>query len=490
MALPPNDNIHRLRSRVKARVKGEELPAWGATHGRSLREVLDAGDPVEIRIACYRRDERKALAVQGDISREPAEPAVADDEFETMLAALALPADDLSEALAVAIELPDAYGQLALRLLVGLLQRGADGGRRHEAVVRAYVLLPTVFSPYGRWLLTRAVATAAHDAEELARAGDVYRQAAKLTLQPSGSGAIAVDGYPWHGDPTQPMRVPPGRRTAALMLDEVTRIQRLELQPGEQRAVMLQANLLTMGFEGRSVEHDPQTGLPQRIFSEVDGVEMVYVPPGEFTLGLDPDLESVAQAAVPQHKLQDAGPARRVAMHGFYIDLRPCPIHAFRRFLQRGGYSNPAYWSEGGWDAHHGPQRPDRQAWEQWVLQESRRLPAEGALGHVSWHEASAAARWSGKRLPTEAEWERAMLHWGSARLGLTHAEWCADTWQPHGDPEAASAPFVDGEDRAAKVLRGTIISFHGDLITAKIRSDADPDERFWTVGFRTVWVP
>jgi len=485
-----NDNIRRLRSRVKARVKGESLPAWGASDGKSLREVLDAGDPLEIRVACYRRDERKSLAVEGDIGREPAEPAVADDELETMFAALVLAPDARDEALAVAVDLPDDYGQLALRLTIGLLERGADGGRRTEAVVRAYRLLPTVFSPYGRWLLTRAVARAADDGEELARADDVYRQSAKLTLRPPSSGIIAVDGYPWHGDPSQPMLVPPGRRTAALLLEEVTRIQRLELLPGETRAVMLQANLLTIGFEGRSVEHDPDSGLPQRIFSEVDGVEMIYVPPGEFTLGLEPDLNSVEQAAVPQHKLQDAGPARQVAMHGFYIDLRPCPIHAFRRFLQRGGYANPVYWSETGWDAHHGPSRPDRQAWEQWVHHESRRQPAEAVLGHVSWHEASAAARWSGKRLPTEAEWERAMLHWGSSRLGLTQAEWCADTWQPHGDPEANSAPFVDGEDKAAKVLRGTIISFHGDRITAKIRSDAEPVERFWTVGFRTVWVP
>jgi len=486
----PTDNIRRLRSRVRARVKGEEVPGWAASDGKSLREVLDAGEPLEIGLACYRRDERKALAVDGDITQPPAEAAVADDELATMLAALALPADALDEALRVAVDLPDAYGQLALRLMIGLLERGADGGRRGAAVTRAYRLLPTVFSPYGRWLLTRTVAEVAADREELVRADDIYRQAALLSLQPPGSGVIAVDGYPWHGDPSQPMRVPPGRRTAALLLPEVTRIQRLELAPGEQRAVMLQANLLTLGFEPRSVEHDPETGLPQRIFSEVDGVEMVYVPPGEFTLGLEPDLDSVAQAAVPQHKLQDAGPPRRVAMHGFYIDLRPCPIHAFRRFLQRGGYANPAYWSETGWDAHHGPRRPDRQAWEQWVHQESRRQPAESALGHVSWHEAAAAARWSGKRLPTEAEWERAMLHWGSGQLGLTQAEWCADTWQPHGDPEAASAPFVDGDDKAAKVLRGTIISFHGDQVTAKIRSDAEPMERFWTVGFRTVWVP
>jgi formylglycine-generating enzyme required for sulfatase activity len=238
------------------------------------------------------------------------------------------------------------------------------------------------------------------------------------------------------------------------------------------------------------VEHHPETGLPQRILSEIDGVEMLYVPPGEFTLGLEPDLDSVAQAAAPHHKLQDAGPARQITMHGFYIDLKPCPVHAFRRFLQRGGYANAAYWSQVGWAAHHGPARPDRLAWEQWVHKESRRLPAESAVAHVSWYEATACSRWSQKRLPTEAEWERAVLYWSSQKLGVTQAEWCADTWQPHGDLEAISAPFVDGEERAAKVLRGTILSFHGDLITAKIRSDADPEERFWTVGFRTVWVP
>ena len=97
-----------------------------------------------------------------------------------------------------------------------------------------------------------------------------------------------------------------------------------------------------------------------------DGAPMVLVPAGEFLMGSE----------VWDHTM----PVRRVYLDAFYIDTYEVTNALYQRFMQATGRQAPASW-------HNSPNQP--------------------VVG-VSWHAARAYCQWADKRLPTEAEWEKA----------------------------------------------------------------------------------
>lgn len=113
-------------------------------------------------------------------------------------------------------------------------------------------------------------------------------------------------------------------------------------------------------------------------------------------------------------------PAHDVEVAPFHIDRAPVSNSDYAEFIADGGYDDPLLWTEDGWKwrqegALEHPMFWQREGNGDWsVLRFGHRLdlaPAE-AVQHVCWYEADAFARWAGKRLPKEAEWEYA-ASWG-----------------------------------------------------------------------------
>ncbi len=166
-------------------------------------------------------------------------------------------------------------------------------------------------------------------------------------------------------------------------------------------------------------------------------------------------------------------PRHTVELAPFEIDAAPVTNAAYAAFLEETGAEPPLYWEgdgEGGWlHAAMG-----------------RREPVDPALPvvHVSWHEADAFARWAGKRLPTEHEWEAA-----ASRLPAVGQvwEWTSSDFLAH--PGFAAFPYREYSEvffgDGYKVLRGGAWATSTELMRPSFRNWDLPQRRQIFAGIR-----
>jgi iron(II)-dependent oxidoreductase len=168
------------------------------------------------------------------------------------------------------------------------------------------------------------------------------------------------------------------------------------------------------------------------------------VPGGPFTMG----------TSTEPWALDNERPAHVVDVAPFFIDTAAVTNGAYLAFIDAGGYDEPRWWSARGW-AHRrqtglsAPRFWQREGETWWRLRFGTReqVPPSEPVMHVSFHEAQAYATWAGRRLPTEAEWEKAArwdpvtgrsrrYPWGEQDPGPEHA----NLGQRHLRPAEAGA--------------------------------------------------
>jgi gamma-glutamyl hercynylcysteine S-oxide synthase len=177
-------------------------------------------------------------------------------------------------------------------------------------------------------------------------------------------------------------------------------------------------------------------------------VDEVLVPSGPFTMG----------TSIEAWALDNERPAHDVHVDAFFIDTAPVTNASYEAFIEAGGYDDPRWWSEVGWAYRV---KADLTAPRFWVRDGAgwlrnrfghvEPIPPDEPVVHVCFHEAKAYAAWAGRRLPTEAEWEKAArfdpatgrsrrFPWGDEDPGPSHA----NLGQRHLSPAPVGA-YPDG---------------------------------------------
>ncbi len=236
----------------------------------------------------------------------------------------------------------------------------------------------------------------------------------------------------------------------------------------------------------------------------LDGAPMVMIPAGLFTMGSDDG---------PHNER----PAHTVTLDAYYIDRYEVTLSLYRKFLEEGNHDAPPTWDD----------------------EAATTVGDRPAIG-MRWESAAAYCRWARKRLPTEAEWEKAargtdgrrypwgemqpfvdianynrgmwvseaitlvavtgglegmsvrhgLKEGGKSPFGLSHmagnvAEWVADWYERdyyHKSPGRNPSGPMTGEKR---VLRGGSWSDVPSALRATARFSAEPNFEDRTVGFR-----
>jgi iron(II)-dependent oxidoreductase len=261
----------------------------------------------------------------------------------------------------------------------------------------------------------------------------------------------------------------------------------------QHNETMLQLIQMVESYE--PVERDPEPAAEPA----PDGPEMVAVAGGEVEIGAGPEGFAYDNER-PRH-------AREVAP--FEIDRTPVTNAAYAEFLAAAGIDvePPMYW-----------ERDGEGGWVRECMGRTEAVDPALPVIHVSWEEADAFARWAGKRLPTEFEWEAASRGADPERANLDHLafgcapagayadaasdcgavqmlgeawEWTASDFlaypgfEPFPYPEYSQVFFGDEH----KVLRGGAWATRRSVIRPTFRNWDLPQRKQIFAGFRCAGV-
>jgi ergothioneine biosynthesis protein EgtB len=251
------------------------------------------------------------------------------------------------------------------------------------------------------------------------------------------------------------------------------------------------------------------------------------------------------QAGMPalRFAFDNEKPAHQVFLQDFLIDRAPVSNLNFLEFINAGGYQDFRWWHSAGWEKVNQERWEAPLYWErrdgEWLIRDFGGLhraedKANEPVSHVSFLEASAYAKWAGKRLPTEAEWEKAACFssvlnsrrdfpwgddapdaskgnlfdaqlWTVAPIGAfpegqsaygCHQmigdvwEWTTSDYVPYPGFKSEFDEYNDKWFVGQKVLRGGSFATPSEHIRTTYRNFFHPHERWMIGGFRCAKTP
>lgn len=311
-----------------------------------------------------------------------------------------------------------------------------------------------------------------------------------------------------------------GQLDAHPVQGEVERLVRLGLEHEIQHQELLVYDIKHLLCDA----YNPVQVQPAPMGSECNGE--VEITSGLFRLGYS-GSDFAYDNEMPEHT---------VYVQPYAMDKRPVTNGEYLAFVRDGGYGDYRWWFSEGWATVQKNQWEAPLYWEQhdgvWLLRDYhglRALPQNEPVTHVSYYEAAAYAKWAGKRLPTEAEWEKAacwnpvtqqkrVFPWGNSVPEEHHAnlsenklwsvapvgaypagesllgcqqmigdvwEWTSSDYVPYPGFFPQFDEYNDKWFVNQKVLRGGSYATPRLHVRSTYRNFFHPDERWMISGFR-----
>ena len=229
-------------------------------------------------------------------------------------------------------------------------------------------------------------------------------------------------------------------------------------------------------------------------------------------------------------------PEHKTYLNDYQIDNFLISNAEYLEFMNEGGYEDYSFWLSDGWDAVKKNEWKSPMYWEKdvdgWITRDfvgKRKINPNEPVCHVSFYEAAAYCKWANKRLPTEAEWEKAALWnddkkiktifpWGNEKPTKLHAnllesniwncsnvgdyengkssygcyQMIGDVWEWTSSEFIGYPGFKSGFDEYndkwftnQKILRGGSFGTPSKSIRGSYRNFFRLDERWMISGFR-----
>lgn len=209
-------------------------------------------------------------------------------------------------------------------------------------------------------------------------------------------------------------------------------------------------------------------------------------------------------------------PVHSVYLRPYRLANRLITNDEYRQFIDDGGYQNAALWLSDGWATIQQQQwqqpiywQRNDDGWQEFSLQGLRPLDPLAPVCHLSYFEADAFATWAGKRLPTEAEWEKAAANQPivgnlldsdqlkplpcAAKNGMQQLygdvwEWTSSPYSPYPGYKPPAGPVGEYNGKFMcnqMVLRGGSCVTPADHIRATYRNFFPADARWQFSGLR-----